>query len=580
MKQLTVWAPLAKHIAAEVDGETVSLEAVAGGWWKTPQMYPAGTRYSFMLDGGEKTPDPRSLSQPQGVHGPSELVLPQSFAWTDSQWQAPPLASAVLYEAHIGTFSEEGTFDGAIKHLPHLKELGVTHLELLPIVEFPGVRGWGYDGVDLYAPHHAYGGPHGLQRLVDACHREGLAVLLDVVYNHLGPSGNYLERFGPYFTERFHTPWGKAINFDDQYSDEVRRFFIDNALMWLRDYHFDGLRLDAVHAIFDMSATHFLSELASEVAALSANLGRHFVLIAESDLNDPRVITPQEAGGYGIDAQWSDDFHHALHTILTEEREGYYADFGTYRDLEQVLKTGYAYHGQYAPSRKRRHGRRPMEANGSRFVVCTQNHDQIGNRADGTRTSHLLEIDRLKIAAAVLLCSPFVPMLFQGEEWGTRRYFQYFTDHQEPELAEAVRRGRQREFKAFGWKPDQVPDPQAEDTYRRSRLDWTELSLEHHQELLDWYRALIQLRRSEHQLSNPSLATIEVHFDERDKWFCFRRESIAVFFHLGVHTVELPQAGIEELLLTSTDAVCRSGENLTLPPDTVAIARIKPLHRE
>jgi maltooligosyltrehalose trehalohydrolase len=420
------------------------------GWWHAhvPSGAP-GLDYAFSLDGGEPLPDPRSPWQPRGVHAPSRLVDHQRFSWTDQRWQAPPLGSAVIYELHVGTFSPEGTFDGVIGRLEHLAGLGVTHVELMPVAEFPGVRGWGYDGVDLWAPHHAYGGPDGLKRLVDACHARGLAVLLDVVYNHLGPSGNYLGRFGPYFTSRFRTPWGDAMNFDGAGSDEVRRFVCDNARMWLRDYHVDGLRLDAVHAIADGSAVHILEQLAQEVEKLAASLGRHLVLIAESNLNDPRIVQPPSAGGYGIDAQWNDDFHHALHTVLTGERHGYYADFGRLADLATAFRRGFVYAGEYSVFRDRRHGRPAIGVSGNRFVVSAQNHDQVGNRALGERASLLMSEGRLHIAAALLLTSPFVPMLFQGEEWGASTPFLYFTDHAEPELVEAVRKGRCQEFAAF-----------------------------------------------------------------------------------------------------------------------------------
>ncbi|MGZ3678250.1 MAG: malto-oligosyltrehalose trehalohydrolase, partial [Ktedonobacterales bacterium] len=461
MTTFCVWAPNAHRVAVQTLGERVPMNAGERGWWRVEVATATpGTDYQFVLDGGEALPDPRSQWQPHGVFGPSRVVDHSLFHWNDAGWQAPPLESALIYELHVGTFTPAGTFDAAIARLDHLKDLGVTHVELMPVNEFPGMRGWGYDGVDLSAPHSAYGGPDGLKRLVDACHARGLAVLLDVVYNHLGPSGNYLSRFGPYFTDRYHTPWGPAMNLDGAQSDEVRRFLCDNALIWLRDYHLDGLRLDAVHAFYDTSAIHLLEQLAEEVAELQSHLGRHLVLIAESDLNDPRVVRSREVGGYGLDAQWSDDFHHALHAVLTGEQSGYYADYGTLADLAHALEHAYVYDGRYSASRKRHHGRPTTSLPGHRFLGYMQTHDQVGNRARGERSSALLSPRRLKVAAALVLTAPFVPMLFQGEEWGATTPFQYFTDHQDANLARAVSEGRRNEFAAFGWNPDDVPDPQ------------------------------------------------------------------------------------------------------------------------
>jgi maltooligosyltrehalose trehalohydrolase len=461
MGRLKVWAPDVRRVEVEIQGSRLDLEKGSNGWWRmNTSLAEHGVDYAFVLDGDMPLPDPRSPWQPGGVHGPSRVLDHKKFSWTDARWQPPPFSSAVIYELHIGTFSPEGTFDGAVKRLDHLVSLGITHVELMPVAEFSGNRGWGYDGVDLYASHHAYGGPEGLKRLVDACHERGLAVILDVVYNHLGPAGNYLGRFGPYFTGRYATPWGEAVNLDGPYSDEVRRFFIDNALMWFRDYHMDGLRIDAVHAIIDTSAIHFLEQLANEVKELESTVGRHLMLIAESDLNNPRVIRSPEVGGYGIDAQWNEDFHHALHAVLTGERDAYYQDFGSLADLAKVLTRGLVYDGSYSHYRRRSHGRPASGLSGHRFVGCLQNHDQVGNRALGERTSHLLSPGRLKIGAALVLTAPFVPMLFQGEEWAASTPFLYFTDHQDPKLGEAVKRGRREEFAAFGWQPDKIPDPQ------------------------------------------------------------------------------------------------------------------------
>jgi maltooligosyltrehalose trehalohydrolase len=431
MHTFRVWTLLPKRVEIQVDGVRHLMVAEPDGWWHAEvSSAEPGSDYGFFLDGEGPIPDPRSPWQPRGVRGLSRVVDHGAFGWTDSAWQAPPLSQAVIYELHIGTFTRQGAFQAAIEKLDHLVELGVTHVELMPVNEFSGTRGWGYDGVDLFAPHHAYGGPEGLKKLVDACHSRRLAVLLDVVYNHLGPSGNVLDRFAPYFTSRYATPWGPAINFDGADSDEVRRFFCDNALMWLRDYHFDGLRLDAVHAILDTSAEPFLEQLGVEVKQLEAQLDRPLVLIAESDLNDPRLLWPRERGGFALDAQWSDDFHHALHTVLTGERKGYYSDFGALADLAKALRQAFVYDGQYSAHRRRRHGRPPAGLSGGRFLAYLQNHDQIGNRANGERSSQLLSSERLKIAAAIVFTSPFIPLLFQGEEWGATTPFLYFTDHE------------------------------------------------------------------------------------------------------------------------------------------------------
>jgi maltooligosyltrehalose trehalohydrolase len=569
-QRLAVWAPAAQKVVAVLPQDRrLELSPSDGGWWATEKPVPTGTEYRFSVDGGEPLPDPRSRFQPHGIDGPSRVVNVGAFAWTDQRWQAPPLAAAVVYEAHVGTFSEEGTFAAAIAHLDHLVSLGVTHLELLPVAEFSGDRGWGYDGVDLYAPHHAYGGPEGLALLVDACHARGLAVILDVVYNHLGPAGNYLSRFGPYFSNRYKTPWGDAVNLDEAGSDEVRRFFVDNALMWLRDYHFDGLRVDAVHAIFDMSARHFLEQLAAQVRDLSGATGRHLVLIAESDLNDPRLIRPPEAGGYGLDAQWSDDFHHALHSVLAEETSGYYADFGTLGDLATTLIQGYRYAGEYSPFRGRRHGRAAPALDGRRLLGYLQNHDQIGNRALGDRSAGLMSRGRLMIAAAVVLTAPFVPMLFQGEEWAASTPFQYFTDHRDPDLAAAVSKGRREEFASFGWEPESVPDPQAFDTYARSRLRWDELEHADHRGVLDWHRDLIGLRRRYPELSDGRVDEVGVEFDDEAGWLSYTRGRVTVAFNVGTSETQLTATGA--IALASDEDVRFLDGDVALPPDSVVI---------
>ena len=575
MRRFQVWAPLPKKVEVQVGGKIFPMTAGANGWWTADvSLAGPGEDYGFILDGAGPFPDPRSAWQPGGVHGLSRLVDAGRFQWTDGHWQAPPLSSAIMYELHVGTFTPGGTFTSAIEKLDHLVDLGITHVELMPVIEFPGDCGWGYDGVDLYAPHHEYGGPEGLKRLVDACHARHLAVILDVVYNHLGPSGNYLAKFAPYFTSTHSSPWGPGINYDGANSDEVRRFFCDNALMWLRDYHFDGLRLDAVHGIFDASAEPFLEQLGNEVRRLEAKLGRHFVLIPESDLNDPRLLWPHERGGFGLDAQWSDDFHHALHAVLTVERNGYYADFGSLANLCKAFRNAYVYDGCHSAYRRRRHGRTPEGLSGHRFLGYLQNHDQVGNRAQGERSGRLMSEARLKLGAAAVLTSPFVPMLFQGEEWGASTPFLYFTDYREPALAGAVREGRCREFAVFDWKPEATSDPQARETFERSKLNWTELVRAPHADLLDWHRQLIRLRRNEPALNDGWLETVRTRYDEQNKWFVIERGPVSMAFNLSDRLQHLPlQPGIYHLLIASDPAVEVVGGTLSMPPDSVVILK-------
>jgi maltooligosyltrehalose trehalohydrolase len=571
---LSVWAPDAESVVLECAGSRLPMAPMKGGWWGVEaESLAHGVDYAFLVDGNGSFPDPRSPWQPQGVHGPSRWVEHDTFEWGDAGWRAPPLAAAVISEIHVGTFTSEGTFDAVIGKLDHLLALGITHLELMPVQEFPGERGWGYDGVNLFAPHHAYGGPEGLKRLVDACHRRGLAVLLDVVYNHLGPDGNYLARFGPYFTDAYSTPWGDAVNLDRAHSDEVRRFFIDNALMWLRDYHFDGLRIDAVHAIIDTSALHLLEALSGEVRRLEGHTGRPLVLIAESDLNDPRLVRPVEIGGYGLDAQWNEDFHHALHATLTGESNGYYADFGSLRHLARVLTRGFAYDGAYSRYRQRTHGRPATGLPGRSFIGCLQNHDQVGNRATGERSSHLLSPGLLKVGAALVLTSPFVPMLFQGEEWAATSPFLYFTDHRDPELAQAVREGRREEFAAFGWDPENIPDPQSADSFERSRLDWDERSRHPHSEIMAWHRALIELRRVHPAFADDRLGQLEVRFDEQRRWLTLVRPGVVIACNLqkGEQSVDCPEAHGYPVLLRSSPGIGWQRDKLRLPGESVAV---------
>ncbi|MGB6192401.1 MAG: malto-oligosyltrehalose trehalohydrolase, partial [Terracidiphilus sp.] len=479
MHQFEIWAPLAKKMAVEAAGAVFAMDGPDEyGWWcRAVESAGPGTVYGFLIDDDTKAyPDPRSAWQPHGVHELSRLYDQAAFKWSDAAFEAKPLAEAVVYELHVSTFTGQGTLDSAIEELDYLAGLGITHVELMPVAAFAGDRGWGYDGVALYAVHEPYGGPDALKRFVQAAHARGLAVLLDVVYNHFGPVGNYTGKFGPYLTDAHRTPWGGAVNLEDAGSRAVRRFFCDNALMWMRDYHVDGLRLDAVHAFVDRSAVHFLEQLAEETQVLASSLKRNLVLIAESDLNDPRIVAPREAGGLGIDAQWSDDFHHALFTILSEREAGYYADFGSMAQLAKALEQTFVYDGIYSHYRQRIHGRSAAGVPQRRFLGYIQNHDQVGNRAVGDRIAAIAGIERSKIAAALVLTAPFVPMLFQGEEWAASSPFQYFANHDEPEMARLVSEGRRKEFAAFGWKPEQIPDPEDPATFERSKLDWSEVN--------------------------------------------------------------------------------------------------------
>jgi len=572
MHRFRVWAPRAHQVAVQIAGEKLPLQQSSGGWWEARvQAARPAMDYAYFLDDEDLAlPDPRSPWQPNGVHGPSRILDHSAFPWTDAAWEAPPLSSAIVYELHIGTFTPEGTLDAAQTKLVSLRELGITHVELMPVNSFPGVQGWGYDGVDLFAPHQPYGSPDALKRFVDACHARGLAVLLDVVYNHLGPDGNYLGKFGPYFTAAHHTPWGDAVNLEDRGSHEVRRFFCDNALMWLRDYHFDGLRLDAVHAYMDRSAINFMEQLGAEVHALQAHTGRSYVVIAESDLNDPRFVTAREAGGYGLDAQWSDDFHHALFSVLTGERSGYYADFGSLADLAKSLREVFVYDGRFSRYRDRIQGRPVVNLPASRFLGYSQDHDQVGNRAKGDRLGQIVSLGRAKIAAALELTAPFVPMIFQGEEWAASSPFLFFTNHGE-ELGKLISEGRKKEFAAFGWNPADIPDPQSPKTFQRSKLNWDERTTAPHAEMLDWYRRLIALRHATPDLTDPDRSRVHVRFSEEAKWLVMERGSVTVAVSIAKNPVTLQVRAGSSIALASSPGMQRSNNSLTLPPDSVAI---------
>jgi maltooligosyltrehalose trehalohydrolase len=565
----SVWGPIPGRVELFVAGERHPMERDERGWWTAGITLAPGSDYGFVLDDGAPIPGPRSPWQPDGVNGLSRTLDQDAYEWADAGFTARPLAEAVIYEMHVGTFTAAGTFDAAIDRLADLVDLGITHLEIMPVAEFSGDRGWGYDGVHLYAPHHAYGGPEGLKRFVDSAHRAGLAVLLDVVYNHLGPEGNHLRRYGPYFTSKYSTPWGDSVNFDDAGSHEVRRFVIDNALMWMRDYHVDGLRLDAVHAIFDQSAVHILEEMARATKELSAQVGRPLVLIAESDLNDPRLVRPVEEGGYGLDAVWADDVHHALHVALTGEEAGYYADFADADAMARAISDPFVYAGHYSSVRDRLHGRPPGDLSGDHFVVALQNHDQVGNRARGERLAHLVSPGRVRIGAALLLTMPYVPLILAGAEWGASSPFLYFTGHASPELARAVSEGRREEFADFGWNPEQVPDPQDPDTFERSKLAWTERTLEPHAGLLAWYRDLVALREATPALHDADRSAARVAHDADANWILLERGPISVAANLGARPVQIVVDG--EIRLAWPPDLRVDAGRVHLPPDGVVV---------
>lgn len=561
MWTFSVWSPLARSLDVRIEDRDYAMQQTGGGWWMAEVAAAhAGVDYFFVVDNGQPLPDPRSNWQPAGVHGPSRTVDHQAFGWTDHDWEPTPLETAIVYELHVGTFTPAGTFLSAIERLDYLKELGITHIELMPVNEFSGEWGWGYDGVDLYAPHHVYGAPEALKHLVDACHARGLGVILDVVYNHLGPTGNYLARFGPYFTANHKTPWGDAVNLDGPASSEVRRFFCDNARLWLRDYHIDGLRLDAIHALIDSSENHFLAQLASEVKALPG----HKFLIAESDLNDPVVLL-----SFGMDAQWSDDFHHALHAVLTGEKTGYYSDFGEMAQLAKAIRGSFVYDGIFSRNRNRNHGASAEGIPQHRFLGYSQTHDQVGNRAQGERLSHLVSLGLAKIAAALVLLSPFTPMLFQGEEFAASTPFLYFTHHAEEELARAVSEGRKREYGGDDWHIDQVPDPQDTATFLRSKLDWSEIGRDPHRQMLAWYRALIEVRKSEPALNILQFSRATV--DYGDGWLSMTRGSVSVLCNFASGPQLLPVPRHTRLLLASESGAQLDGLSSLLPGESVIV---------
>jgi len=575
-----VWAPLAKQLSVSIISPRPAVLPMERDADETFTAFvrdlEPGAEYFYEFERGRRRPDPVSRCQPRGVHEASEVIDPSAFNWTDGDWHGRPLEDLIIYEVHTGTFSSEGTFAGIIGRIPYLCELGITAVEIMPVASFAGARNWGYDGVSLYAPHTCYGGAVGLKRMVDACHRAGLAVVLDVVYNHLGPEGNYLAEYGPYFTDRYRSPWGQAINFDGPGSDAVRRFFIDNALYWLTEYHVDALRLDAIHEIFDFGAIHILHEMADAFHRQARLLGRDAWLIAESDLNDPRVINVPAIGGHGLDAQWHDDFHHALHTILTNDRSGYFADFGRVADLGKAISEGFVYDGRRSEYRGRHHGAPSVANSGRQFVVFNQNHDQIANADAGRRLSQLVSPAQQRLAATILFCAPALPMLFMGEEFGASTPFNYFTSFTDPALATAVSEGRRREYGPF-FSTRAFPDPQAPETFAGSRIDWAERDRTPHGEMLAFSRALIELRTSHPCLANCRKDLTQVSFGEEPRWLIVRRGdpsglNAVLLCNLGEKSLTLAVSGQTRdlvLALYTGDEAFGPAPAIPPPPETI-----------
>lgn len=524
--EFSVWAPFARRIELKTvypEERILPMTRDAKGYWKViGENIPPGTKYLYRIDEERERPDPASHFQPDGVHGPSQVVDHHAFPWEDGAWKGMELCEMIFYEVHVGTFTPEGTFDGVVARLDELKDLGITALLLMPVAQCPGRRNWGYDGVFPFAVQDSYGGPGGLKRLVNECHKRGLAVKLDVVYNHLGPEGCYVCEYGPFFTDSYRSPWGEAINFDGEYSDEVRNFFIQNAHYWFRQYHIDVLRMDAADRIYDISAYPFLQELADEVEASTRQEGRKCFLIAEADQNDPKLIRPKDRGGFSLSAQWCDDFHHCIHVLLTGEKEGYYLDYGKVGQLAKAFREGFVYSGEYSPYRKCRRGQPSTDIPGHRFVVFSQNHDQVGNRMAGERLSSLVHFEALKLAAGTVLLSPFLPLLFMGEEYGEDAPFQYFVNHIDPELVKAVREGRKNEFTSFAWE-EEPPDPEAEETFLRSRILWDKREHGRHRTMLAFYKVLINLRKEVPALCTCDKSRLETAVYEEEKVLLLKR---------------------------------------------------------
>lgn len=587
---ILLWAPHAKKAGIRLckGRRDIPLQEADYGYWELQtNELKEGDKYKFILDDERFLPDPASLSQPDGVHEASEVFNPKSFNWTDSRWKNMQLEDYVIYELHTGTFSPEGTFDGIAAKLDYLKDLGITAIELMPVAQFPGSRNWGYDGVYPFAVQNTYGGPAGLQKLVDMCHKKGMAVILDVVYNHLGPEGNYFNEYGYYFTDKYHTPWGNAVNFDDAWCDAVRRFYVENALMWCRDFHIDALRLDAVHAMKDFSAHHILGEIRAGIDQLMKETDRHYYLIAECDLNDVRFINPLDKGGYGMDAQWVDEFHHALRVTAGGDRSGYYADFNGIEHLAKAYKDAYVYDGIYSPHRLKTFGNKAENTHGEQFVVFSQNHDQVGNRMLGERSNQLVSFEMQKLMAAAVLTAPFLPMLFMGEEYAEPHPFLYFVNHTDAELADLVRKGRKQEFAAFHIDGE-APDPVAEDTFETSRLQWDILDQEPHRSMLKYYKQLVLLRRHLSALKRPNRNQVKVECDvatqtlRLHRWYQSQYAIVLMNFSKQEHELHLPEIEKDWAKMLDSAApewggpkaeadLLKSGSMVTIQPESVLI---------
>ena len=542
--EFVVWAPLVQNMSVHItEPESADYELLKSekGYWRKKIKVDAGAKYFFKVNDGVEFPDPASNYQPYGVHGASEVIDHNRFKWEDDKWNGLELKDAIIYEIHPGTFTDEGTFNSAIEKLDHLVELGITAVEVMPVAQFPGERNWGYDGAYPFAPQNSYGGVEGFKNFINTCHKKGLAVILDVVYNHLGPEGNYLSNFAPYFTDEYKTPWGMALNFDEEYSDEVRNYFITNALYWLKIFHIDGLRLDAIDKIYDMSARHFLKELSENVERLSKETGKKYFLIAESDLNDAKIINPIEIGGYGISGQWADDFHHSMHALITKENDGYYTDFGSVDHLTEAMQNSFYYDGKYSSYRKRKHGNSAIERNPEQFTICIQNHDQIGNRAFGERLTKIVSFEKLKLAAGAMLLLPYVPLLFMGEEYAEENPFLYFVDHQDKSLLQAVSAGRKSEFKSFNWRGE-IPDPAASETFNKSKLNWNSLKVDYHKTMFNFYKKLIGLRKSIPALILKDRKKMEVSKTGENLILlirCSEKNEVLAFFNFSDGTGEI-----------------------------------------
>ncbi len=501
--EFVVWSPFAKslELLLKDDGLKIQMEKDEQDYWRISTEVSPGAKYFFIINGDNQKPDPASNYQPEGVHGASQIVDHNIFKWEDKSWQGIALDQMIVYELHVGTFTSHGTFNSLIDKLEYLIDLGINMIEIMPVAQFPGSRNWGYDGVYPFAVQNTYGSCDDFKRLINECHKKNLGVVLDVVYNHLGPEGNYTTQYGPYFTSHYKSGWGDAINFDGEYSDHVRNYFIENALYWLKNFHIDALRLDAVHSIFDMSVKHFLQELKEKVGEFSVQNGRERYLIAESDLNDVKMINPVEVGGYNIDAQWSDDFHHSVHAYLTNESSGYYKDFGKPFHIKKALAETFVYSGQYSNYRKKKHGSSAEKTKPYQFVISIQNHDQVGNRALGERLSSIVEFEKLKLAAGLMIFSPYIPLLFMGEEYAEESPFLYFVSHSDEKLIEGIRKGRREEFKSFGWQND-LPDPQSEETFLKSRLNWDLKESGRNKTLLNFYKKIIEIKKTNNSFQN------------------------------------------------------------------------------